>query len=92
MHLEVYPSSGLVEEWWRWIGSSALPQEAPSWLWCAPAKLPPTATLKQREQTLGLVKTIKTDQSLPQEHETPQTTTAIGLQFIDHLKSAKDKT
>ncbi|TIA10617.1 Bromodomain-containing protein [Aureobasidium pullulans] len=27
-----------------------------------------------------------------QEHETPQTTTKIGLQFIDHLKSAKDKT
>ncbi|KAG9517618.1 Bromodomain-containing protein, partial [Aureobasidium melanogenum] len=26
------------------------------------------------------------------EHETPQTTTTIGLQFIDHLKSAKDKT
>ncbi|CAD0044799.1 unnamed protein product, partial [Aureobasidium pullulans] len=26
------------------------------------------------------------------EHETPQTTTKIGLQFIDHLKSAKDKT
>ncbi|KAG9696317.1 Bromodomain-containing protein, partial [Aureobasidium melanogenum] len=26
------------------------------------------------------------------EHETPQTTTTIGLQFVDHLKSAKDKT
>ncbi|KAI4718629.1 Bromodomain-containing protein [Aureobasidium sp. EXF-10727] len=27
-----------------------------------------------------------------QEHETPQTTSTIGLQFIDHLRSAKDKT
>jgi len=54
--------------------------------------LPPTATLDKRDQTLGLFKTIETDKLCPQEHETPQTTTTIGLQFIDHLKSAKDKT
>jgi hypothetical protein len=54
--------------------------------------LPPTATLEKREQTLGLFKTIQTDKLRPKEHETPQTTTTIGLQFIDHLKSAKDKT
>jgi hypothetical protein len=55
--------------------------------------LPPTAaTFENANKRLDSSRRIKTDKSRTKEHETPQTTTAIGLQFIDHLKSAKDKT
>jgi hypothetical protein len=55
--------------------------------------LPPTAaTFENANKRLDSTRHIKTDKLRTKEHETPQTTTAIGLQFIDHLKSAKDKT
>jgi hypothetical protein len=66
------------------------PQAAPSWWPAAP--LPLTATVKNANAWTFPGTRLLTDDSILQEHETPQTTTTIGLQFIDHLKSAKDKT
>ncbi|KAG9959024.1 Bromodomain-containing protein, partial [Aureobasidium melanogenum] len=74
---------------WTYGEASALPQAAPSWWPAAPLLL--TATV-ENANAWTFPGTILTDNSILQEHETPQTTTTIGLQFIDHLKSAKDKT
>lgn len=91
-HLVICQSGGFVSRVDGVVVEELLqfPSKAPSFDAARP--LPPTATLDKRVQTLGLFKTIQTDKLRLKEHETPQTTTTIGLQFIDHLKSAKDKT
>ena len=58
---------------------------------CWPAATASDAARRSRTQRERLDASWANTSSI-QEHETPQTTTKIGLQFIDHLKSAKDKT